>query len=201
MAYEGSLDRPETQGERFLKEFSQAGKTFYGIHRDNQADKLAAQKNEDPYKQLQQTRLDRDSKYKQYSGFIKEADALLKGDSLYPFRPGEKEALRLQRDQMAKHRDRLIALSQSMGLPSPAEQETPENEGTTQTSAPQDMEEENPKPRSSSYFEKRRAKKKNKPKFNPKNKDHVAKFDQLHGKFGADEKKIREVLSKEFELD
>ena len=128
-------------------------------------------KGKDPYRKLQQTRLALDSKYKQLSGFIKEADALLKNDSLYPFKPGEKEALKQQRDLVSDQRNQLFALNQALDS----------GEGE------EEMHEE--------------PKKKSKPKFMKSNKEHMAKFNQLSKQYGRDEGKIRKVLEKEFDLD
>ena len=125
------------------------------------AQKMAVAKRQDPYREMQQFRLAADSKYKQLSGFIREADNILK-DPFYPFAEGEKERIKQQRDQVSDQRNEIFALSSKLEESQPT---------------------------------------KKKPKFSKKSPSHMAKFEQLVKDFGKDEKKVREVLSREFDLD
>lgn len=133
---------------------------------------LEKNKAQDPYKQSQQARLQADSMFKQYSTRIKEIQNTLSSGM---YGSGQRPVLEQQVQAIQDERDRLFGWSQK-------------GEEKQEKDQAKETKDEVLKP------------KKKKTKFTDKNKDHVAKFDQLHKKFKGDEEEIRKILETEFDL-
>lgn len=127
----------------------------------------------DPFKMDQQRRLQNDQYIKLYGQKIKEIDNELKTAKTYSKvkgEPSEADILKQQKKALQAERDQILNYQIMNGELS--EEEIPEEE--------EDIEEEEEKP-----------------KFDPSNKQHKAKAEQLY-KTLKDKEKVREALSKEF---
>lgn len=132
----------------------------------------------DPFKVQQQLRLQMDSVLNRYSKRLKEIDDQIKGLK-FPNSKDKPELLDLkkQRNSLSNERDKLLDFKALNGL------------GDDEEESFEDEEDED-------EFEPQKTGKK--VKFNPNNKEHKAKAEQLYKKF-KDKEKVREILSKEFE--
>src|SRR5271154_2720899 len=130
----------------------------------------------DPFRVQQQNRLQLDSVLKRYSARIKELDDELK-DLKFPNTENREEAaeLKRQRSALRSERDQLLDFK-ALNF---------EDEGE------QDFEDERAQKDEKGELT-------HKVKFNPKNKDHISKFNQLDKKFKGNREKVNAALAREF---
>jgi hypothetical protein len=132
----------------------------------------------DPFKAQQQLRLQMDSVLNRYSKRLKEIDDQIKGLK-FPNSKDKPELLDLkkQRNSLSNERDKLLDFKALNGLGDDEEESFADEEDEDE-------------------FEPQKTGKK--VKFDPNNKEHKAKAQQLYKKF-KDKEKVRQMLSKEFE--
>lgn len=140
------------------------------------AQKLALKRaTRNPYEELQQSRLAADSLFKQYSTRIKEMQNYLNSGM---YGKGEAENIRQTIKNLQDERDSMFGWSQKVKEPTVS----------------------SPEPAGEPVAQEPTKKKAQKVKFNPKNPEHVAKFEQLDKEFKGDKKKVNDALSREFTL-
>jgi hypothetical protein len=142
----------------------------------------------DPFKQQQQTRLQLDSVLRAYSQRIKELDSEIKGLN-YPNTKDKEEYadLKAKRDALRGERDRILDFRRMSGFGDFGGEDL-----MMEDFAETGEEDEMPKPKPKKAVKKVR--------FDPKNKEHMAKFNQLDRAFFGNREKINAALAKEFTL-
>lgn len=126
----------------------------------------------DPYKFQQQQRLQQDMIRKAYDTRIKEEQNRLNKAARFK----DKEAIEGNITNLQFERDELLGIGKDR--PHAEKPEMKEEEEETEEFS----------------------KKRKKTKFDKKNKEHIAKYNQIKKKFAGDQKRINAELSKEFEL-